>query len=109
MRRALLVFPLLLAACVATPVRVTGPHASALSPADVQQIKTLVDNRRDFGHPLGSIVAVSHDRAHVVTRRSDGERRWTGTSYYVVRRGERWVVADPDGFEAATERIITVH
>ncbi len=109
MRSALLVVPLLLAACAALPVHLSGRYASSLSATDVQQITALVSSRRDFGYPLRSIVAVARDRARVVTRRSDGERSWTGTSYVVVRRGAQWAVAHPDGFEASTERIITVY
>jgi hypothetical protein len=109
MRSALFVVPLLLAACAAAPVRVTGRYASSLSEPDVQQITTLVASRRAFGYPLREIIVVGRDRARVITRRTEGSKSWSGTSYFVVRRGASWVVDDPDGFEATTERIITSH
>ena len=109
MRTVILAISLLLAACVTTPVSVTGRYASRLSASDVRQITALVSGRRDLGHPLRSIVALAPGRVRVFTRRQDGEHSWTGTSYFVVFRDAQWVVAQPDGFEASTERVVTIY
>jgi hypothetical protein len=109
MRAVVIAISLLASACVTTPVSVTGRYASRLSSSDVQQITALASSRRDLGHPLRTIVALAPGRVRVFTRREDGEHSWTGTSYFVVLRNAQWVVAQPDGFEASTGRVVTIY
>ena len=108
MRSAFFVAALLLAGCATAPVRVTGRDASRLSEGDVRQIAALAASRGS-GYPVREIVVMGPDRARVITRRADGPKSWSGSNYFVVRRGTAWTVDDTVGAEATVETIVTSH
>jgi hypothetical protein len=109
MRCALLIIPLLLSACAASHLPLSGRYASSLSQADVEQITALATSRRDFGHPPRAIIAIAPNRARIVTqRRSTGEQSWITTEYVVLRRNGIWVV-DDRSYRATTERISVIN
>ncbi len=80
---------LMLGAC-ATPLAIEGRYASRLSADDVQQIKFLVDQRRDVPKPILKIDAFERGRADVETRQSLGSK--LRVHFTVTKRRTGWSV-----------------
>jgi hypothetical protein len=107
MRISVIVATVLLSACV-TPLQVTGPYASRLSEADIQQIKLLVSKRPHIEHRLRTLDVVRPGKIRVRT----GGLKTVGSSYSnftVVKRSGKWLIDERAGIEAEGERTIVVY
>ena len=86
---------------------VTGPHASTVSQADVQEIADLVRSRRDIRRPIYKISVEAPYRA-VVNSGSDSFIGAQFSEFTVVKYQGRWRIASRvvQGGVAEVERII---
>jgi hypothetical protein len=109
MRGLILCIALALGACsTPPPPQTTGRYAASLSTRDVQQITQVVAARPDFGRKIRKLQAVRPDRVHVEVERSHGPKSWSGSYFFVVRRGTSWYIEE-SSIEATTERTVTIH
>jgi hypothetical protein len=103
MRAWIFAATLLVGAC-ATPLQISGPYASRLSQADVQQIKLLVSKEPGLDHRLRRIEAIHSDKVRIQTGgiKTVG---WGYDDFTAYKRGGRWVI-DSNSIEATAERTI---
>jgi hypothetical protein len=110
MRGLVLFIALALGACATPPPpQIAGRYAAGLSTHDVQQITQVVAARPDLGRCIRKLEAVRPDRVHVQVERSHGPKSWSGSYFFVVRRGANWYFEDQNSIEAVTERTVTIY
>ena len=93
MRGRWLSVAILLGGCAVAPLQITGPYASRLSDADIQQIKVAVAAVSRISDRVRTIDAVRRDRVRVEVGVTI-EHGWQGSELFLVRRGAAWQIAN---------------
>ena len=82
---------------------VSGPFASRLSPADVQQIKAAVSKNAHVSHNVKKIEAVRPDKVAVQTTARTSVEEDTTYGFTIDKRKGTWVI-DENSIQITTER-----
>ena len=82
---------------------VSGPFASRLSPADVQQIKAAVSKNMHISHNVKKIEAVRPDKVAVQTTARTSVEEDTSYDFTVDKRKGAWVI-NQNSIQITTER-----
>jgi hypothetical protein len=110
MRRLILFIAFFAVGAYAAPLppQIVGRYAARFSTRDVQQITQVVAGRPELGRRVRKLEAVRPDRVHVEVERSHGPKSWSGSYFFVVRRGTGWYIEE-SSIEATTERTVTIY
>ena len=71
---------------------VSGPYASKLSPADVQQIKAAISKQSGIAHNVKKLEAVRLDKVAVQTTSRTAVDQDTSYDFNIYKRSGRWTI-----------------